>query len=430
MTKVITYGTFDLLHEGHINILKRAKALGDYLLVGVTTENFDVTRGKINVQQSLMERIEAVKQTGIADEVFPEEYVGQKIDDIKRHGVAIFAVGSDWEGHFDYLKEYCKVVYLPRTEGVSSTQKRSEHVLKIGAIGEDPVISKLNKLSKSVNGIEMDAIFSKRNFAEFNNKYNNFEQLLNGNDAVYVAVQPEKRYETVKKALLQGKHVICESPVACNQKQAKELFNIAKERELVLFDSVKTAYSTAFARLVLLIKSGVIGEVKSIDVTCTSLENYEWLKETKYYSSFTGWGAVALLPVFKLLGTDYKNCYINTVDGEDLEDIFTKLTLVYDNALATVNVGVGVKSEGDMRISGTKGYVYVPAPWWKNGYFEIRYEDAKDNKPYFYENEGEGLQTELVHFLRCVNDKKQNFYIEQEITEAVSDIMEKFKCKK
>ncbi|MBD5584716.1 MAG: adenylyltransferase/cytidyltransferase family protein [Clostridia bacterium] len=430
MTKVITYGTFDLLHKGHINILKRAKALGDYLLVGVTTENFDVTRGKINVQQSLMERIEAVKQTGIADEVFPEEYVGQKIDDIKRHGVSIFAVGSDWEGHFDYLKEYCKVVYLPRTEGVSSTQKRSEHTLKIGAIGEDPVISKLKKLSKSVNGIEMNAIFSKRNFAEFNDKYNNFEQLLAGNDAVYVAVQPEKRYETVKKALLQGKHVICESPVACNKKQAQELFNIAKEKGLVLFDSIKTAYSTAFARLILLIKSGVIGEVKSIDITCTSLENYEWLKETKYYSSFTGWGAVALLPVFKLLGIDYENCYINTVDGEDLEDIFTKLTLVYDNALATVNVGVGVKSEGDMRISGTKGYVYVPAPWWKNGYFEIRYEDAKDNKPYFYENEGEGLQTELVHFLRCVNDKKQNFYIEQEITEAVSAIMEQFKCKR
>ena len=95
MIKVITYGTFDLLHQGHINILKRAKALGDYLIVGVTTENFDITRGKINVRQSLMERMEAVRKTGIADEVIPEEYVGQKIDDIIRNNVSIFALGSD-----------------------------------------------------------------------------------------------------------------------------------------------------------------------------------------------------------------------------------------------------------------------------------------------------------------------------------------------
>ena len=82
MKKVITYGTFDLLHYGHINLLKRAKALGDYLIVGVTTDSFDISRGKLNVQQSLMERIQAVKDTGLADEVIPEEYIGQKIVDI------------------------------------------------------------------------------------------------------------------------------------------------------------------------------------------------------------------------------------------------------------------------------------------------------------------------------------------------------------
>ena len=91
MIKVITYGTFDLLHEGYIRLLRRAKALGDYLIVGVTTENFDMSRGKINVQQTLMERMEAVRQTGIADEVIPEEYIGQKIDDIKRYNISIFA---------------------------------------------------------------------------------------------------------------------------------------------------------------------------------------------------------------------------------------------------------------------------------------------------------------------------------------------------
>lgn len=125
MTRVITYGTYDLLHYGHIRLLERARALGDYLIVGVTAEDFDKTRGKINVQQSLMERIEGVRATGLADEIIIEEYEGQKIDDIQRYHIDIFAVGSDWKGKFDYLNAYCKVVYLDRTEGVSSTQLRS-----------------------------------------------------------------------------------------------------------------------------------------------------------------------------------------------------------------------------------------------------------------------------------------------------------------
>ena len=105
MKKVITYGTYDLLHYGHIRLLQRAKALGDYLIVGVTADDFDKTRGKINVQQSLSERIAAVRDTGLADEIIVEEYEGQKIDDIRRLDVDIFTVGSDWIGYFDYLKE-------------------------------------------------------------------------------------------------------------------------------------------------------------------------------------------------------------------------------------------------------------------------------------------------------------------------------------
>lgn len=95
MITVITYGTFDLLHYGHINILKRAKALGDYLIVGVTADDFDRQRGKINVQQPLEERIAAVQATGLADKIIIEEYEGQKIDDVKRYNVDIFTVGSD-----------------------------------------------------------------------------------------------------------------------------------------------------------------------------------------------------------------------------------------------------------------------------------------------------------------------------------------------
>ena len=109
MVKVITYGTFDLFHQGHYNLLKRAKALGDYLIVGVTSDYFNKCRGKFNVQEDLMTRIRHVEESGFADEIVVEEYFGQKIDDIKKYKADIFTVGSDWIGHFDYLNEYCRV---------------------------------------------------------------------------------------------------------------------------------------------------------------------------------------------------------------------------------------------------------------------------------------------------------------------------------
>lgn len=144
MKKVITYGTFDLLHHGHIKILERAKALGDYLIVGVTAEDYNKSRGKINVQQTLIERVLGVKETGLADEIIVEEYDGQRIDDIIKHDVDIFTVGSDWEGVFDYLNQYCKVVYLQRTEGVSSSQIREGKAsLKMGLVGETRFMKKI-----------------------------------------------------------------------------------------------------------------------------------------------------------------------------------------------------------------------------------------------------------------------------------------------
>ena len=124
--KVITYGTYDLLHQGHINLLRRAKELGDYLIVGVTNDNFDRERGKLNVRNNVLERVEAVKATGLADQIIIEDYVGQKIDDIQKYNVDIFAIGSDWEGKFDYLSDLCEVVYLPRTKEISTTKIKED----------------------------------------------------------------------------------------------------------------------------------------------------------------------------------------------------------------------------------------------------------------------------------------------------------------
>ena len=173
MTKVITYGTYDLLHYGHIKLLERAKALGDYLVVGVTSENYDRSRGKLLVQQSLSERIEAVKATGLADEIIIEEYDGQKIDDIKKYGIDIFTVGSDWKGKFDYLNDYCRVVYLERTKGISSTELRSKgNEVKIGIIGESPTLKKFVGESMYISGASVTDIFVSEEIPKFISEYN------------------------------------------------------------------------------------------------------------------------------------------------------------------------------------------------------------------------------------------------------------------
>lgn len=438
MKKVITYGTYDLLHYGHIRLLERAKALGDYLIVGVTADDFDKTRGKINVQQSLSARIEAVKATGIADEIIIEEYEGQKIDDIRKFDVDIFTVGSDWEGYFDYLKEYCEVVYLERTEGVSSSEIRGKNrQISFGIVGDSAFLQRVIKECRYVNGIQLSGVCTNNPnhlLDEVDEKIfttQSYQELLDACDAVYIHSHPSKHYEQVKQALEQGKHVLCESPIALSEDQCKELYQLAVDKECVLIDALRTAYATAYYRLLLLIKGGKIGEVLSVDAVCTSLkdiEKYDSEQLSKMWNSITAWGPTALLPVFQILGVDYKDVTFASrfIDEKIGLDAFTKISFVYPKAVASIKVGTGVKSEGELIISGTKGYVYVPAPWWKTDYFEIRYENPADNKRYFYQLDGEGIRNELADFVKTIDSRKRNLYINEEVSEAISRIMELF----
>lgn len=431
MIKVITYGTYDLFHYGHQRLLERAKELGDYLIVGVTADDFDKQRGKINVKQSLMERIESVRATGLADEIIIEEYEGQKIDDIKRYGVDIFTVGSDWVGHFDYLKEYCDVVYLERTEGVSSSDIRSKNRnVNLGLIGEGNVLKKFFDESKFVNGIEVNAICidNENEVKCYENEQltlvDNYNDLLDIVDAVFIISHPSKHYSQIKQALNQGKHVLCESPFSLDENECVELQQLALENGLILMDSIKTAYSTAYNRLLLLLKGGNIGDIYSIDATCTSIRDYD----DNSWNSITSWAPTALLPIFQILGVDYKDINITSLILEDKPnfDLFTKIDFQYENAVASIKVANSVKSEGELIISGSDGYAYIPAPWWKTDYFELRYENQEDNRKYFYQLDGEGIRYELVAFAKAIELSKNNAYIDFDVSKAICKVMEDF----
>lgn len=438
MKRVITYGTYDLFHYGHQRLLERAKALGDYLIVGVTADDFDKARGKINVEQNLMERIEAVRKTGLADEIIVEEYEGQKIDDIQHYDVDIFAVGSDWVGKFDYLKEFCQVVYLDRTQGVSSTGLRAErNFVRLGLVGKYAGVIKYATESKHVNGLEVVAVFLedpelfRASFPDVECVADDYESFLQFVDAVYIVSHPSCHYDQIKAALIRKKHILCESPIALTVKQYEELSMLADEQGVILMDAIKTAYSMAYNRLILLLKGGKIGRIVSVDAICTSLkdlQNSDYKDLGNKWNTMCAWGPTALLPVFQLLGTDYRNKVITSsfIDREQHFDSFTKIAFVYDHSVASIKIGKGVKSEGELIISGTEGYVYVPAPWWKMDYFELRYEDSDFNKRYFYQLDGEGIRYELVQFVKAIESGRKSHYIQPATSSAIVEIIEDF----
>lgn len=441
MKRVITYGTYDLLHQGHINLLRRAKELGDYLIVGVTSDSFDRGRGKLNVRNNVLERVEAVKATGYADEVIIEDYIGQKIDDIQKYDVDIFAIGSDWEGKFDYLNEYCKVVYLPRTEGVSSTMLRAESQLmfKVGIVGSGRIASRFIPESKLVNGVDVNAVYNPEKeeadaFAErfeLQSFSDNFDTFLAAVDAVYLASPHATHYQYAKAALYAGKHVLCEIPFMLSAQQARELYEYADAHELVLLEASKTAFCPAFCHITTLVKSGIIGEV--VDVTASLSKMVQAptreLDPAQIGGAMNEHAPLTLMSVIKLLGRDYRDVrfYSKIENGVD---IYTKAHIIYPHSTASITLGIGVKTEGNLVISGTKGYIYVPAPWWLTSFFEVRYEDQRNNRKYFYRYDGDGLRYEIQEFIAMIMSGRRSCYkLRRRESITIAEIIEKFNNK-
>nr|WP_255573228.1 Gfo/Idh/MocA family oxidoreductase [Anoxybacillus sp. ST4] len=306
-------------------------------------------------------------------------------------------------------------------------------------VGNGRIARRFVKESKYVSGVNIEGVFGRkisslRKFVEENELEffsTNYEEFIEKVDAVYIATPHHTHYQYAKEAILRGKHVLCEKPMVLSVKEAEELYILAKNNNCVLLEAIKTAYSPGFIRLVSLAKSGIIGEIKSIDATFTKLIDAEHCREldpSQAGGSMTELGSYLLLAFIKLLGRDIKELrFYSYFDKEKNVDLFTKFNLLYPGAIATGKVGLGVKSEGDLIISGTKGYIYVPSPWWKTEYFEVRYEDSNMNKKYYYKFEGDGLRYELAEFLSLINKQDlQSYKLEEEESIQIIRIIEKF----
>ncbi len=442
MKTVITYGVFDLFHEGHMRLLERAKALGDRLVVGITTDQYAIERGKLCVVDPLDTRIKNVLSCPCVDAVIVEDHPGQKLEDIQRLHADILAMGDDWFGKFDVLKSFCQVVYLPRTPNVSSSLLRSNRYpfLRLGLIGAGRIADRFMKEVGFVPGIVVPCVYhpapdgslSLQSFLSRHTsvrKVRTVEKLFDETDAVYIASPHDSHYAYAKAALEAGRHVLCEKPLCFSRKQAETLFEIADKNGLVLMEALKTAYCPGFIRLCAVAQSGFIGDIVNVESCFTKLTPpglREW-KDHTYGGSFTELGSYILLPIVKLLGTERTNVLFQSVRNADGLDIFTKVILQKEGCLASGRCGLGAKAEGDLVISGTKGYIYAEAPWWRTAGFEIRTENPADAKQFSCTYEGDGLRYEIADFLyRTQGHPGRETRLTPEESIWMADVMERF----
>ncbi len=419
MKKVITYGSFDLFHEGHRKLLERAKLLGDHLIVGVTTDHYDEMRGKLNVIEPHLTRCLSVEKSGIADKIITEDHVGQKLEDIIKYDIDVFAIGSDWIGEFNYLKDYCEVVYLERTKDISSTKLRKEKycMIRVGIVGSGRITGRFFNEIKYVSGIEATNAYNPKieSAKRFGEKYfidytDNYDEFLESVDAVYIASPHETHYDYIIKSLEARKHVICEKPMVLSKEQAQTAFDLAKEVGCVLMEAIKIAYAPGFVQMMGIIRSGAIGNIRDVEACFTKLppaDNLRELTDVQYGGSFTELASYNLMAIIKLMGGGYKDVRFHSVRANNGVDIYTKAYFTYEHGFATSKTGLGVKSDGQLLISGTQGYIIAKSPWWLMQEFEVCFEDVRQNRVYKTDFMGSGLRYELAEFVSKINGYKE-----------------------
>lgn len=308
-------------------------------------------------------------------------------------------------------------------------------IVRMGVIGTGRIAYRFYPEAEQVSGIQVVGVYNPH--PESADKYKNqfslefgtddLETFLKQVDAVYIASPHETHAAYICQALERKKHVLCEKPMVLKKEEAIALYELAERNDSVLMEAVKTAYCPGFLQLLSIISSGVIGEIRDVEAAFTKLERPESreLNDLNYGGSFLELGSYPLLAIIKLLGTEYKTLRFETIRDEKGIDLYTKAYFRFAQGMATAKTGLGVKSEGELIISGTKGYILVPAPWWKTTDIEVRFEDTRKNEKFHYEYLGDGLRYEISAFAASINairKQKQNLQAKESV--VMAEIME------
>ncbi len=315
--------------------------------------------------------------------------------------------------------------------------------MRIGIIGTGRIANRFVPEAACVSGVQVVSAYNphESSAASFGEKhgleaFSDLKAFFASVDSVYIASPHETHVSYAKQALVAGKHVLCEKPMAFSEKDARELFELTHAKGLVLMEGLKTAYAPGFSKILELVKTGCIGEAKYMEACFTKLtdETGREFADTGFGGSFTELGSHVLLPVLSVFGTEYTDVSFDSIRNEKGVDIFTRATITYNsvngqsspsgcNRFASVICGLGVKSEGRLMISGTKGYILVDAPWWKPTHISVHYEDPSKVDEYECEFLGDGLRYELGAFVENIEKKGCSL---QEVAVALAKTMEKF----
>lgn len=410
MKKVITYGTFDLFHKGHYNILKRARELGDYLIVGVTGENYDAERGKLSVQDSLAKRIENVKNTGLADLIIVEEYDGQKISDIVKYDANVLVLGLDWQGKFDYLKKYCDVIYLERTKNISSTQLRKENnrIYTYGIVTDVILDNEFVFDAEYVSGIHVESIYSEDKSISsticknsyISHEFQDYNQFLTTVDIVYVNCALEKRYEYIKKAILGGKYVISDSPISLETAKVKEVYDLARENNTILLDNIPTVYIKSFNQLLSMGSSYIIGEIVNVKC-CLSLEQLSVYYPRSFYDALF----YLICVLTKISGKNYIDLNCKIIKNKE-NIIYNKVEFEYENRIAYGEITNHIEGKSFLELTGTKGCIDVPQLWWNASYFKMKTYGNENVRRYCTNFEGNGFRYLMQAMMQMIKEDR------------------------
>ena len=323
--------------------------------------------------------------------------------------------------------------------------KEAESIMvNVGIIGTGRIASRFLEESRYVSGINVSAIYNPHLesvlwFAKNNNididgpviLTDDSEAFFDAVDAVYIAAPHEMHTEYIRIALNKGKHVLCEKPMGLNKSDIQQMLSVADDKKLVCMEAIKTAYCAGFERILDIVKSGVIGKVRDVEAAFSKIGaaagREMWGRSG---GSFTELASYCLLPVMKLLGTDVKDIHTYSVESPLGTDSYTKMMITYEDGVATIKTGLGVKTEGELIVAGGDGYIRVPSPWWLTKRIEVHHENPNQVEVYEEEFAGGGLRYEIEAFVQCINNPGTVKKITDEESIWLSGMMEQFLAKR
>jgi cytidyltransferase-like protein len=423
--RVITYGTFDLLHEAHLDQLRRARALGSFLIVAVLSDIFNAGRGKRFLAQDVVQRIENIRQTGLADLVILEE-CDDKINNVLKYDIDVVAVFDSWEGpeaYVENLRNYCQVVCIPEVvANVSSTVLRG--VVSMGAIGTPGAIRGLLAGAAVTAGVNIVALKTEPQelLGTIPDDMKNpiacktFEELCKSAEAVYISNDFSLRTTSLRQALQAGKHVLCESPLSTSRVEAQTFMQLAVENGLVLLESIHSAFAPAVERMTAIAQNGKIGRILSVAVNI-SVPLTEEKAQSCCISTSSDGGKLcagllgeALLPVVRILhGRPVLKvrCETRNSGSEKDPSHLCQLNISYKTATATVTVGHGVIVLETLTVIGSEGYMTMPTPWRRASRFhfqykDINFEEASDEQDFDFPTRRGGYRFDLAEFATVI----------------------------